>query len=119
MTMTTRPRKARLIRPEERESEGMAGGASHRAIVSKAEDGTDLTVYYSRIQPGQTHDWHHHEEDEVIFCVSGTGRYDLEDGEIAYGPGEFIFMPRGTRHCNNCVGEEDVMLVAIFQPGRA
>ena len=116
--MTTRERKARLIRPDERDSEGMAGGAGHKAIVSKEGEGTDLTVYYSLIQPGQTHDWHHHEEDEVIFCVSGTGRYDLDDGEINYGPGQFIFMPKGTRHCNHCVGEEDVRLVAIFQPGR-
>ena len=49
--MTTRERKARLIRPEDRESEGMAGGASHKSIVSKGGDGTDLTVYYSLIQP--------------------------------------------------------------------
>ena len=50
--------------------------------------------------------------------MSGRGRYDLDDGEINYGPGQFIFMPKGTRHCNNCVSEEDVRLVAIFQPGR-
>ncbi len=116
--MTTTERRARLIRPEEIPSEGMAGGASHRPIISRANEGTDLTVYYSRIQPGQTHDWHHHEEDEVIFCVSGTGRYDLDDGEIAYGPGQFIFMPKGTRHCNHCTSAEDTILVAIFQPGR-
>ncbi len=116
--MSTTQRRARLIRPEEMPSEGMAGGATHRPIVTRAADGTNLTVYYSRIQPGQTHDWHHHEEDEVIFVVSGQGRYDLEDGSIPYRAGQFIFMPRGTRHCNNCTGSDDVMLVAIFQPGR-
>ena len=111
-------RKARLIDPTKLDSEGVAGGATHKGIISKEADGIDLNVYYSRIQPGQTHDWHHHEEDEVIFCISGSGRYDLDDGEIVYGSGQFIFMPKGTRHCNYCTSESDTMLVAIFQPAR-
>ncbi|MBI2131483.1 MAG: cupin domain-containing protein [Candidatus Tectomicrobia bacterium] len=116
--MPATQRRARLIRPEELPSEGMAGGATHKTIVSKGNDGTDVTVYYSLVKPGQTHDWHHHEEDEVIYVVQGEGRYDIEGGSIPYRKGQFIFMPKGTRHCNVCTGQEDVRLVAIFQPGR-
>ena len=116
--MPATERRARLIVPDNLPSEGMAGGASHKSIVTKGKDGTDVTVYYSLIKPGQTHAWHHHEEDEVIFVVQGEGRYDIEGGAIPYKAGQFIFMPKGTRHCNVCTGKEDVRLVAVFQPGR-
>ncbi len=107
---------ARLIRPDEIPLETLKGGAAHRPIVSRESAGTDLTVFRSQIRPGQSHDWHSHEQDEVIFVISGEGRYELEGGEIRYRAGEFIFMPRGTQHCNSVIGEEDVHLVAIFQP---
>ncbi|MEE9275843.1 MAG: cupin domain-containing protein [bacterium] len=114
--MASNELRARLIRPEEVPSEGIDGGASHRPIVSREETGIDMTVFHARFRPGESHDWHAHEEDEVIYVVSGEGRYELEDGEIRYRAGEFILMPRGTKHRNSGAGEEDVILVAMFQP---
>ena len=55
--------------------------------------------------------------DELIFCVSGEGRYELKVGEIRFGAGEFIFMPKGTEHRSSSTTEAPVELVAIFQPG--
>ncbi len=113
----TTERKARLIRPAEIPDDELEGGASHKTILTRAADGTDITVYRSRIKPGKSHDWHHHEVDELIFCVSGEGRYELKDGEIRFGAGEFIFMPKGTEHRSSSTTEAPVELVAIFQPG--
>ncbi len=55
--------------------------------------------------------------DEVIFCVSGEGRYELEGGELRFQAGEFIFMPKGTEHKSSSTTDKPVELVAIFQPG--
>ncbi|MDA0998965.1 MAG: cupin domain-containing protein [bacterium] len=108
--------KARIIRPDEIPSEEIAGGARHRGILTQARDGTGVTVYKSHIRPGKSHDWHSHEVDEVMYIISGEGRYELEGGELRYKAGEFVFMPRGTQHRNTCTTDEDVHMVAIFNP---
>ena len=110
-------RKACVIRPAEIPDDELVGGASHKTIITRGTNLTDITVYRSQITPGKSHDWHHHEVDEVIFCVSGEGRYELEDGELRFQAGEFIFMPKGTEHKSSSTTDRPVELVAIFQPG--
>ena len=110
-------RKAHLIRPSEVSDDEIDGGATHKTIITREANETDLTVYRTQIISGKSHDWHHHEVDEVIFCVAGEGRYELEDGEIRYKAGEFIFMPKGVEHRNSSTSEAPIELVAIFQPG--
>ena len=56
--------------------------------------------------------WHAHAgEDELFLVIRGRLRIQLEDGEVAVGPGEFVVVPRGVRH--NPVADEEcwVMLV--------
>lgn len=110
-------RKACLIRPSEVPDDEIDGGATHKTIITRGANGTDITVYRSQITPGKSHDWHHHEVDEVIFCVAGEGRYELENSEIRFKAGEFIFMPKGTDHRSSSTTDGPVELVAIFQPG--
>ncbi|HJP13345.1 MAG: cupin domain-containing protein [Nitrospinota bacterium] len=109
-------RKACVIRPDELPDDEIDGGATHKTIVTRSANETDITIYRSRITPGKSHDWHHHEVDEVIFCVGGEGRYELEDGELRFKAGEFIFMPKGTEHRSSSTTDAPVELVAIFQP---
>ncbi len=113
----TATRKACVIRPAELADDEIDGGATHKTIVTRGANLTDITVYRSQITPGKSHDWHHHEVDEVIFCVSGEGRYELEDNELRFQAGEFIFMPKGTEHRSSSTTDQPVELVAIFQPG--
>jgi len=56
--------------------------------------------------------WHTHDaEDELFLVIRGQLRIQLEDGEVALGPGQFVVVPHGVRH--NPVAAEEcwVMLV--------
>lgn len=56
--------------------------------------------------------WHAHQaEDELFLVIRGQLQIQLEDGEVALGPGQFVVVPRGVRH--NPVADDEcwVMLV--------
>ncbi len=83
-------RKPKVIDIEKKEKKYFGGGGFHRAAVTREGEGIDLTVYFSNIKPSQTHSWHSHEQDEVMYIIQGAGKYILEDSEIYYNAGNFV-----------------------------
>jgi mannose-6-phosphate isomerase-like protein (cupin superfamily) len=58
---------------------------------------------------GEFH-WHHHDnEDELFLVTRGTLLMKLlpeNGGDVTVNQGEFIIVPKGTRHCPVAVSEE-------------
>ncbi|MEV6712751.1 cupin domain-containing protein [Lentzea sp. NPDC051208] len=61
----------------------------------------------------------HLAEDEAFYLVSGE--MDIINGNTTQrcGAGDFIFIPRGTRHGYRNVGEDTAKLLVFFTPGGA
>lgn len=58
--------------------------------------------------------WHAHEEqDELFLVLRGRLRIQLEDGEVALGPGDAFVVSAGVRH--NPVADEECWL-ALVEP---
>ncbi len=111
-------RRPKVIDISKKEKKMFEGGGYDQTAVSKRDEGADLTVHLGTISPGKTHDWHDHEQDEVMYIVRGSGKYLLKDGEMAYQAGNFVFMPRKTSHKNVVTSQEDVKIIAIFNPAQ-
>lgn len=58
--------------------------------------------------------WHAHpDQDELFLILRGRIRIQLEDGDVAMGPGDVFVVPAGVRH--NPVAEEECWL-ALVEP---
>jgi len=58
--------------------------------------------------------WHAHErQDELFLVLRGSLRIQLEDREVALGPGDVFVVPSGARH--NPVADEECWL-ALVEP---
>jgi mannose-6-phosphate isomerase-like protein (cupin superfamily) len=56
--------------------------------------------------------WHaHDQEDELFHIVKGSMRIELEDGVVELREGDFVTIPKGTRH--NPVADEECWILLI------
>ena len=47
----------------------------------------------------------HAEQDEIFYCIKGSGFGVLEDGEVELGVGTSFIVPAGTKHSLRSDGE--------------
>jgi quercetin dioxygenase-like cupin family protein len=59
---------------------------------------------------------HIHEEDELIYTLTGSLRVKLGDTLRELPPGSFVFIPRGTPHAWQSVGTEPLRFFATIMP---
>jgi quercetin dioxygenase-like cupin family protein len=76
-----------------------------------------MLAFESTAAPGEGPPLHiHANEDEVVYALEGTFRFQL-DGEVRDAPtGSFMFIPRGVAHTWQNVGDEPARLFVVFAP---
>ncbi|MDR1851702.1 MAG: cupin domain-containing protein [Propionibacteriaceae bacterium] len=83
--------------------------------------GAPITVGEVVINPNHGHDLHTHpESDEVLYIIEGTGEQTVADsGKFAVGPGDSIYIPKGTVHSTFNTGWTQMRILAVYAPGGA
>jgi len=113
----TEPFRPIVIGPNEGEMiEGPVGGPLTFKVRGQQTNGA-LTAFENVIPPGQGPPLHSHaNEDELWYILEGDLRFKL-DGDIRQAPtGSFVFVPRGTPHCFQNVGDEGARILVMFLP---
>jgi quercetin dioxygenase-like cupin family protein len=107
----------RVVRPGEgRTIQGPAGGPLTFKVRAEDTDGT-LTVFENVIAPGDGPPAHFHEaQDESWYVLEGELRFKLGDEMRSAPAGSFVFVPRGTVHCFQNVGDGPARILVIFNP---
>ena len=70
-------------------------------------------------QPGQGVPPHRQEDDEAFFILEGTYTIHIGGETRVAGPGEFIFIPRGTVHAFLNTGDAPSRMLVINSPAGA
>jgi quercetin dioxygenase-like cupin family protein len=92
------------------------GGDVTFVARGKETDGAFATLNVG-VPPGEGPPLHvHSREDEWVFILAGDLRWKLGDELRRTGAGSFVFIPRGTAHCFQNVGEEPGRILIIFAP---
>jgi quercetin dioxygenase-like cupin family protein len=96
--------------------EGPAGGPLTFKVRGE-QTNDSLTAFENVIGPGDGPPLHvHANEDEAWYVLAGTLRFQL-DTRLAEAPaGTFVFVPRGTPHCFQNIGDEPATILVLFTP---
>ena len=96
--------------------ENPTGGVTTFKAVSD-QSGGGLTVIEGVSAPGEGPPLHvHREQDELIYTLDGTFRVKLGDELIEALPRSFVFIPRGTQHTWQNIGDGFSRFVAALVP---
>lgn len=93
-------------------------GVKYRTILSAEATGGKMSIVDSLSPVGSGPPRHVHErEDEIFVIVTGQCKFWLEGEELRRGPGETVFIPRGSEHTFQIVGDVSCRHLVILTPG--
>jgi quercetin dioxygenase-like cupin family protein len=96
--------------------ENPTGGRLTFKAQAEATGGA-LTVVEGTATPGEGPPLHvHRDQDETIYVLQGRYRVRLGDRDVDAPAGAFVFIPRGTPHTWQNVGEDMARFVATLAP---
>ena len=97
----------------------MVGGMAIRFLVEGEESGGSVAVFEfdvptgAKVAAAHSHDGY----EETIYGLEGVLTWTVEGTPTDVGPGEALFIPRGTVHHFDNAGDVDARALAIVTPG--
>lgn len=97
----------------------LLNGGQEQGRVKVSGDQTDgrLALLEMYVAPGFGNIAHAHgDEDEAFYVESGEFRFINGSGTLDAGPGDFVYIPRGTRHAFKNLTDETATLLVLYTP---
>jgi len=94
-----------------------ASGVRIKAMISRKENGAEVTCMLVEIPAGSEVPEHVHEhQDDILYPLKGNAKMWIEgDGDFALVPGIIVRVPKGTKHKIVEV-KEDLQIYDVFSP---
>lgn len=75
-----------------------------------------MVVSLNELFPGAAHESHTHPVDEFFIVLEGEGVHEEEGVKHSIGPMSAVYIPRGTVHRTQGIGETRLKLIVIKAP---
>ena len=93
-------------------------GVRYKTLLSAEQSDGAMSIVDSWSPPGSGPPRHiHAAEDETFVILTGTCKMWIEGTETTVGPGESVFIPRGTNHTFKVIGDAPSRHLVILTPG--
>lgn len=90
----------------------------YRVLLAPEATGGAMSIVDSLGGPGSGPPLHVHDaEDETFVMLSGEAEFLLAGDRMRKGPGETVFVPRGTEHTFRILGPRPSRHLVILTPG--
>lgn len=88
-----------------------------RILVSPNRfDSQHMFVSLNELFLGAAHETHSHSVDELFIVLEGNGVYEEEGTKHEIGPMSVIYIPKGTNHRTQSVGETRLKVIVVMAP---
>jgi mannose-6-phosphate isomerase-like protein (cupin superfamily) len=88
-------------------------------VNPKSCPGAQLEFHITEIMPdGAALDDVHDNEDHVFYVLNGRAKAVVGDDEFEVGPGDALYVPKGTLHNFSIIGGEVFRIAVVFAPAR-
>lgn len=106
-----------VVQPEDGEALTGPTGGTLRFKARGKETNWGVTAFTNEIPPGAGPPLHvHAHEDELWYVIEGSLRLQLGDEIRPASSGSVVFIPRGTPHCFENIGDGWVRQLIVFTP---
>ncbi len=93
-------------------------GVTYHIRLTAAESGGHLGIFETVDHPGYGPPRHiHHDADETFCLLEGRVDFLLAGVVTAHGPGDTVFIPRGTEHSFCVRGDIPARMLTVMTPG--
>ncbi len=93
-------------------------GVHYKTILATAATGGAISVVDSVSPPNSGPPRHiHHDADETFLILTGDVEFWMDGVKVNRGPGETMFVPRGTEHTFRVIGQAPSRHMIILTPG--
>lgn len=108
--------KAKVINFKNVNSKVVPWGTT-KILINSNIGAKNLEVRLTEMMPGQVHELHKHNVEEVIIVLSGKGIHVEEnENKLDIGPDDVVYIPVGVKHKHECIGTEKLKAIVIFAP---
>jgi quercetin dioxygenase-like cupin family protein len=112
--------KPRIVRANEGTTkiapENMFVGQVLQDQIFVPEDPSRLRVTRVTFTPGGRTNWHTHAVGQVLYVLSGVGRYQMEGGPVEeILPGDTVIIPPHTRHWHGAAPDQMMCHLALSE----
>ena len=107
-----------VVRKDEGPLKLLNGGVEQaRVKISGNRTAGRLSLLEMYVAPGFGNFAHAHgQEDEAFYITSGEFRFINGSGTFEAGPGDFVYIPRGTRHAFKNLSTETATVLVLYTP---
>ncbi len=114
--MASQVRAFVVLDGEGQKIQGPAGGPATIKARAETTNGT-FTALENIVAPNQGPPEHIHvREDEIYYILAGQIRFKVDQEFLDAPTGSLVFIPRGTAHCFQNVGQDPARLLVMFTP---
>jgi quercetin dioxygenase-like cupin family protein len=103
---------------KKRSYDGLKATEVRPGVVRRSFSGAGATLAWTTLAPGHEPRPHTHPHEQIVYILSGRGRFCVGAESTDVEAGDVLVVPPGALHHVETIGEEQLVDLSVFNPRR-